>query len=109
MLLLALLVAAGPASAQRDRVRAVTWQGVERRYVLHLPGDEVPERAPLVVVLGGIGQSLKELRTWLPIDPVAAQRGFIVVYSEAIERAIIRLHGIMDGLRAGRAGDALSR
>ena len=86
MLLLAALVAAGPASAQRDLVRAVAWQGVERHYVLHLPGDEVPERAPLVVVLAGIGQSLEKLRTWLPIDPVATRRGFVVVYPEAIER-----------------------
>jgi len=86
LLLLALLVAAGPASAQRDLVRAVTWQGVERRYVLHLPGDDVPERAPLVVALAGLGQPLEELRTWLPIEPVAMQHGFVVVYPEAIER-----------------------
>ena len=84
--MLAVLLGPGPASAQRDLVRAVTWQGVERRYVLHLPGDGVPDRAPLVVVLAGAGQSLEELRTWLPVEPVAKQSGFVVVYPEAIER-----------------------
>lgn len=54
--------------------------------MLHLPGDDVPERAPLVVALAGLGQPLEELRTWLPIEPVAMQHGFVVVYPEAIER-----------------------
>lgn len=53
--------------------------------MLHAPlGTATPGPRPLVVVLHGSGQPPRELRDWLPLDPVADREGFVVAYPEAI-------------------------
>jgi polyhydroxybutyrate depolymerase len=84
VLLAAVLARPAAVSAQQDVSRSILWQGIERLYVLHTPEEGMPSRAPLVVALAGVEQNLESLRHWLPIDPVADQNGFAVVYPEAI-------------------------
>jgi polyhydroxybutyrate depolymerase len=81
------------AYAQRDEVRSVFWQGIERHYTLHLAGLSLPAAAPLVVALAGLGQDLNSLRRWLQLDPVADQHRFVVAYPEAIDEKWSYWHG----------------
>ncbi|HTE37863.1 MAG TPA: PHB depolymerase family esterase [Reyranella sp.] len=79
------LAGAAPAGAQQDAVRTLMHQGLERRFVLHTPiGTATPGPRPLVVVLHGSHQPPRELRDWLPMEPIADREGFVAAYPDAI-------------------------
>jgi len=84
LLLMVLAATPGRAFAQQDEPRTMTWQGVERHYVVHRPVQAPSSPVSLVVALAGLTQSLASLHDWLPLDPVADQHGFAVAYPEAI-------------------------
>ena len=84
ILLVLLLTPPLAVFAQRDEARILLWQGIERHYAVHGAAQGLSFPAPLVVVLAGLGQDLESLHHWLPIDPVADRRGFVVAYPEAV-------------------------
>jgi polyhydroxybutyrate depolymerase len=85
VVLLTPIVGSAIARAQVDEARTVALQGVERRYVLHLPPAAAPGPKPLVVALHGFTQPVESLRQWLRFDAVADREGFTVAYPEAVE------------------------
>jgi polyhydroxybutyrate depolymerase len=83
--LLVLLAGTPGAQAQPNTTHSLVHQNLERRFVLHSPPDAARSGPrPLVVVLHGSGQPLKEVRDWLPIHTVADREGFFVAYPEAV-------------------------
>jgi len=83
--LLLMLAGAAPVSAQADMVHTFVHQGIDRRFVLHVPRGAAPGPRPLVVVLHGSHQPPQELREWLPMEPIADREGFVVAYPDAID------------------------
>src|SRR5262245_13156658 len=79
-------IAIAPAAAETLKVMH---RGVERVAELHRPEPAAGPR-PLVIVLHGRGQSVKQLRDaagccGLSFDALANREGFVVLYPEAIE------------------------
>ncbi|MTD16360.1 polyhydroxybutyrate depolymerase [Nakamurella sp. YIM 132087] len=74
-----------PTGAQ-DRTVALTVDGVEREYLLHVPpGTTGP--IPLVVMLHGGGGSARQARNAYGWDDVADREGFAVAYPDGLHRA----------------------
>lgn len=81
------LCAVGNAALGDDITGTVWHQGIERDYILHLPGDQAPSGAvPLVVVLhgGGFGDAQTVLERF-GFNDLADQEGFAVVYPNGYE------------------------
>jgi len=76
------LQAQGPA---RDETRYVEHQGVGREVILYRPAAALSAgAAPLVVVLHGLGVSVRDTRNW-GYEPIADREGLIVAYPRGIE------------------------
>jgi polyhydroxybutyrate depolymerase len=100
--LAAAAAAAGPAPQGRQ---ALVHQGLERAYVLRLPGTPVPagQRLPLVLVLHGGGGHAENAEAMTGFTAVARREGFIVVYPEGTGRLKGRLLTWNAGHCCGRA------
>lgn len=83
--LLAGLAVAGGAAAGTDDHRTLVHQGIERNYTVRLPDRTVRRPLPLVVALHGQGQTVRDIREWLPFDPVADREGFALVWPQAVD------------------------
>lgn len=85
------------ASAQEaglaGEVLTTEFGGVTREYYLYLPPD-LPEGAPLLVVLHGRGGTMQGMARLTGFDDLAAERGFAVVYPEGIENQWNYVEGI---------------
>jgi polyhydroxybutyrate depolymerase len=70
-----------PRALSGDSVEFLTYDGVERRYVLHVPTD-LPDGAsvPLVLVLHGAGGVPEEIIVGSGWNTLADERGLIVAY-----------------------------
>jgi polyhydroxybutyrate depolymerase len=76
------LLAGGCAAAETLIYRH---QGIERTAELYRPNPARAGPLPLVIALHGIGQNLKSLRGWLPLEPAADRDGFVLAYPVAID------------------------
>jgi polyhydroxybutyrate depolymerase len=76
---------AGAAYAETftDPARTLIWQGVERRYFLHLP-EPAPEEGPMpvIVALHGVGQTPAEFANFTGFDKVGDRHRVAVIYPE---------------------------
>lgn len=62
------------------------FKGLERTYVLHVPGTlDKTKPAPLIVCLHGGGGSADKMQGFTGFNKLSEQEGFIVVYPEAVE------------------------
>jgi polyhydroxybutyrate depolymerase len=77
------LQAQGPAA---DAIRyVVEHQGVGREFILYRPAAAIAAgAAPLVVVLHGLGVSVRDTRNW-GYEPIADREGLIVAYPRGID------------------------
>ena len=57
--------------------------GTKREYLLHIP-KKLNDKAPLVFVLHGYGDSAEGIRAFTKMDSIADQNGFAVCYPEAV-------------------------
>ena len=62
-------------------------EGIERRYVLHVPPDHDPsgDPVPLAIVLHGANGTGRWMQQITAFDTVADEEGFIMLYPDAIE------------------------
>ena len=74
---------ARPRAPSGDSVETMTHDGVERRYLLHVPTD-LPAGAsvPLVLVLHGAGGEPEEIEAGTGWNALADERGMVVAYPE---------------------------
>lgn len=77
-----LLLAAGTVHAQQTPDHTLRSGGIERTYRLHLPAN-LPENAPLVVVLHGYGGEALPER--FGMNEVADRHGFAVCYPQGVK------------------------
>ncbi len=83
LLVLAGLTPLHQAAAQ-DSSATLLYDGVERRYTLHLPAGYDPESSyPLLIALHGVASSGKALQALSGLDAVADTYGFIVAYPDS--------------------------
>ncbi len=80
--------AGAPAAAQETdlagEVHTTEYGGVTREYYLYLPPD-LPQGAPLLVVLHGRGGTMRAMARLTGYDDLAAERGFAVVYPQGLD------------------------
>lgn len=82
-----------PASAPATHTsRAIDWQGpidvrgIERTYLLHLPPSyDSSTPVPLVLVFHGGRGSGKQIARYTGFNPLADEKGFIVVYPDGLD------------------------
>ena len=75
--------AARPRAPSGDSVETLTNDGVERRYLLHVPTDLPADSAvPLVVVLHGAGGDPEEIEAGSGWNALADERRMVVAYPE---------------------------
>ncbi len=72
-----------PRAPSGDSVETLTHDGVERRYLLHVPTDLPADRAvPLVLVLHGAGGDPEDIEAGSGWNAIADERGIVVAYPE---------------------------
>src|SRR3989337_1446424 len=78
---------AAPAGVSRTVARTVRFGGLERIYLLHVPGG-FPQGRPagLVFVLHGGGGTGRNMEQMTRVSELADPQGFIAVYPDAVER-----------------------
>src|SRR3989337_1986682 len=78
---------AAPVGVSRTVARTIRFGGLERTYLLHVPGG-FPEGRPagLVFVLHGGGGTGRNMDRMTRFSGLADREGFIVVYPDAVER-----------------------
>lgn len=64
---------------------AMTVDGLERTYILHVP-PAASEPLPLIIVLHGTYGTGRKMQAGLGVDPYADSRGFYVVYPDAYQK-----------------------
>jgi len=74
---------ARPRAPTGDSVETMTHDGLERRYLLHVPTDLPPDRmVPLVLVLHGAGGDPEDIEAGSGWNAIADDRGIVVAYPE---------------------------
>ena len=74
---------ARPRAPTGDSVETITHDGIERRYLLHVPTDlPVDRMVPLVLVLHGAGGDPEDIEAGSGWNAVADERGMVVAYPE---------------------------
>jgi polyhydroxybutyrate depolymerase len=74
---------ARPRAPSGDSVETITHDGIERRYLLHVPTDLPADRSvPLVLVLHGAGGGPEDIEAGTGWNALADQRGMVVAYPE---------------------------
>jgi polyhydroxybutyrate depolymerase len=74
---------ARPRAPTGDSVETMTHDGIERRYLLHVPTDlPVDRMVPLVLVLHGAGGDPEDIEAGSGWNAVADERGMVVAYPE---------------------------
>ncbi|MHB1533585.1 MAG: CE1 family esterase [Acidimicrobiales bacterium] len=64
----------------------LTSGGLTRSYLLYKPpGLNASRRAPLVLVLGGVGNTAQDMINVAQLDPLASADGFLVAYPEGLD------------------------
>lgn len=89
-----------------DFVLVLESGGLEREYIVHVPGSVVPDQAaPILFAFHGLGQTASELRNFTELNTYADAKGMIAVYPQAHERlgfswavteTLTRLDGVDD-------------
>ena len=71
------------SAASTDTTRTLAWDGIQRRYILHVPPSYDGSRSvPLVFDFhGGLGNAVTQIRT-SNFEQLADEKGFIVVYPD---------------------------
>lgn len=82
LLLLTLFFSPLFALQTEDPIYTYKWGGIERSYIIHIP-DNLPDKAPLVIVLHGYGG--KADPTPYKMNEVADKNGFAVCYPQGIK------------------------
>ena len=74
---------ARPRAPTGDSVETITNDGIERRYLLHVPTDLPVDRVvPLVLVLHGAGGDPEDIEAGSGWNAVADERGMVIAYPE---------------------------
>src|SRR3972149_1418671 len=78
---------AAPVGISRPVARTIRFDGLERTYLLHVPGG-FPQGRPagLVFVLHGGGGTGRNMEQMTQFSGLPAREGFIAVYPDAVER-----------------------
>ena len=61
--------------------RSMNHQDLERSYWLHIP-ENLPEAAPLMVVMHGYSDGAESMMDWSGLNALADEHGFVVVYPQ---------------------------
>jgi polyhydroxybutyrate depolymerase len=87
VLLFLLLAVAFAAGAEKREEHFISVEGLQRRYLLHLPpGWAKQSRAPLILMLHGAGGT-PERSGARDLDKYGDEKGFIVAYPEGLHRS----------------------
>src|ERR1700679_3758642 len=88
-LLVTLLLGCGAARAEDDGYLrgSLTWQGVERNYLLRVPPDAPAEPMPPVVVLHGAGEDAGGFAAETHFAAAADPRKMLVVFPNGVQSA----------------------
>ncbi len=74
---------ARPRAPSGDSVETITHDGIERRYLLHVPTDLPADRSvPLVLVLHGAGGDPEDIEAGSGWNALADERGMVIAYPE---------------------------
>ncbi|MBX2806517.1 MAG: hypothetical protein KTR19_11140 [Hyphomicrobiales bacterium] len=88
--LLASLLASPVAAMAQDvtpspaELSTISFQGVERKYLLHMPPSQKGP-VPLVIALHGLNQAVEGVRRSLAMEPLADRENFAVLYPMALK------------------------
>ena len=75
--------------AAGDHEVTLRFDGVDRRYLLHVPAGLGPEPVPVVMSLHGGGGSAPQHQRQVGLDPIADREGFVAVYPEGVGRTVL--------------------
>lgn len=103
ILLASIFACVAPAAAQDaptpPSLSTLSFQGMERKYLLHRPAS-AKGAVPLVIGLHGLNQKAERVRQTWTMDAIAEREGFAVLYPEAVggrwsydESRPVKLHG----------------
>ncbi|MDE1157766.1 MAG: PHB depolymerase family esterase [Neorhizobium sp.] len=81
------LLFAGCGCAFADETLRYTWQGIERKAILHVPEGVAGQAAPLVIVMYGSDDKAANFQKNSGFDAVADREHFVTLYPEGIDGA----------------------
>jgi polyhydroxybutyrate depolymerase len=73
---------AGPRLEAGDHEVALRYDGIDRRYFVHVPPELESTRPPLIIALHGGGGTAAQLKAEIGLDEIADREGFVVVYPD---------------------------
>ncbi|MBS7537902.1 poly(3-hydroxybutyrate) depolymerase-like protein [Ancylobacter lacus] len=73
-----------PLPAGRGEIITITSGGRRREFILRMPGHAGPGPWPLVIALHGAWQPARVFQSYLDLDDIADQEGFVVAYPKGL-------------------------